>query len=129
MNSSATPEESNIVLKNKCITNTVTIVCCECFYQNWKEIRELQNDNCKFDEIENGKKCFRKLFFFLNKLFHCCHECFQAKISISSFQLGDEWKGYCISRKLLNEITDVSQTCEACILYFINVYSKNFKIL
>lgn len=128
MNSSATPEESNIVLKNKCITNTVTIVCFKCFYQNWKEIRELQNDNWKFDEIENGKKCFRKLFFFLNKLFHCCHECFQAKISISSFQLGDEWKGYCIARKLLNEIT-VSQICEACILYFINVYSKNFKML
>ena len=43
-------------------TSDFIIQTCSCHYSIWKKIRDKNDETWKFDEIESGKKSFRKLF-------------------------------------------------------------------
>ena len=61
-------------------TSDFKIVTCECFCYQWKKIKETNDDLWKFDEIEDGKQTFRKLFADKKIIFHCCYSCMQKSI-------------------------------------------------
>ena len=124
-------DDDNKVLKKECLTKKIEIVTCSCFADKWKMIKENENDNWKFDEIENSHSCktFRKNFFFEEKLFHCCYDCFTKQILLNPFQLNEKKSGICIMKKFIGEYTSLDEICLPCLLYFINNYSNCFNIL
>ena len=40
-----------------------TIITCLCYFSDWKKIKETEDESWVFDDIEKGKKSFRKLYF------------------------------------------------------------------
>ena len=52
------------------VTSDFQIVTCECFCYDWKEIKESKDESWKFDDIEKGKKTFRKFFGNEKTIFH-----------------------------------------------------------
>lgn len=113
---------------NSCITKEIKIVCCSCYFNNWKEIKKNENDDWKFDEFEIGKS-FRKFFFIQKELFHCCYNCFTEYILSNPFTLNEKKSGMCIIKKFIGEYETLDEICESCLLYFIEKYEHVFNIV
>ena len=109
-------------------TNDLDFVTCSCYYYDWKKIKETEDESWKFDEIEKGKKSFRKLYYTKKIIVHCCHSCFEKSIMMNPFILDEEraLAGYCIKRKFLNAINSCNEICNACILFFVNEFKNEF---
>ena len=70
-------------------TSDFQIVTCECFCYPWKKIKETNDESWKFDEIENGKKTFRKMFGNEGTIFHCCYSCMEKSIMTNDVVVSD----------------------------------------
>lgn len=105
---------------NSLKTKQFKIITCECYYSKWKEIKDIDDESWKFDEIEEGKKSFRKLFHKKMAIAHFCESCFEKAIMMNPFILDEERApaGYCIIRKYLNAINSCDEICNACIFFF-----------
>ena len=112
-------------------TNDFTFITCSCYYYDWKKIKDAENDDWKFDEIEKGKKSLRKLFYQKNVVLHCCCSCFEKAIMMNPFVIEDEnaKAGYCIIRKFLKAINSLDEICPACIFFFINEFKDEFNFV
>ena len=103
-------------------TSDFTILTCECYYSNWKEIRKSNNENWKFDKIESGKKSFRKLFHQKMTIFHCCHSCFEKIVIMNPIVMNsNNAYGNCLKAKFVN-MQDCSVICDGCVLFFIMLF-------
>ena len=112
-------------------TNDFDFITCSCYYYDWKKIKDNEDESWKFDEIENGKKSFRKLYYSKKIIVHCCHSCFEKSIMMNPFILDEEraLAGYCIKRKFLNAINMCDEIFNACILFFVNEFKNEFNFL
>ena len=103
-------------------TSDFIIQTCACYYSNWKEIRDLNDEEWEFDKIESGKKSFRKLFHQKMTIFHCCYSCFEKVIMLNPIVMNsNEAFGNCLKGKHLNVI-DCSQICNGCVWFFITLF-------
>ena len=110
------------ILKLK--TSDFIIQTCSCYYSNWKEIRKNNDETWNFDEIEPGKKSFRKLFYQKGTIFHCCYSCFEKAIMLNQiFIKSDSSVGNCLKIKSMNMV-DSSQICNACMWFFIELFKN-----
>ena len=100
-------------------TNDFTFITCSCYYHDWKKIKDNEDESWKFDEIEQGKKSLRKLFYQKKFVLHCCCSCFDKAIIMNPFVIEDEnaIAGYCIVKKILNAAS-IEDICSACIFFF-----------
>ena len=111
-------------------TNQFNIVTCSCYYSNWKKIKDTNDESWKFDEIENGKKSFRKLFYKQMTIVHCCCSCFDKSIIMNPFILDENAPaGYCIMKKFLNSGSSCDEICNACIYFFVDNFKEEFNFL
>ena len=111
-------------------TNQFKIITCNCFYSIWKEIKDTNDESWQFDKIENGKKSFRKIFYKIMTIVHCCHSCFEKSIMLNPFILKDgSPSGYCIMKRFLNGINSCDEICNSCIIFFIEEFPSEFKFL
>ena len=105
-------------------TSDFIIQTCACYYSNWKEIRDLNDEEWEFDKIESGKKSFRKLFHQKMTIFHCCYSCFEKVIMLNPIVMNsNEAFGNCLKGKHLNVI-DCSQICNGCVCFFITLFDN-----
>ena len=44
-------------------TSDFTIITCDCFSYRWSKIKRDKDETWKFDDIEQGKICIRKLIY------------------------------------------------------------------
>ena len=100
-------------------TNDFNFITCSCYYSDWKKIKDSEDESWKFDEIEKGKKSFRKLYYSKKIIVHCCYSCFEKAIMMNPFILDEERApaGYYIIRKYLNAINSCDEICNACIFF------------
>ena len=111
-------------------TNHFNITTCSCYYSKWKEIKDTDDESWKFDEIENGKKSFRKLFHKKMTIVHCCYSCFEKAIMMNPFILDENAPvGYCIMKRFLNGVHSCDEICNSCVLFFTNTFKHEFKFL
>ena len=96
-------------------TSDFKIFTCECFCHQWKKIRETNDESWKFDEIENGKQTFRKLFADKKIIFHCCYSCMEKSI--------ENYDNICYRRG--GKIGDI---CNGCIRFLILKNENDFFI-
>ena len=105
----------------------IKIVSCQCYSEKWKNIKEKGDENWTFDEIENGKESFRKMFVHNMKLFHCCNDCLENKIKENPFLVNEETlAGFCVVKRFLAAISSVDEICNGCLSYFINKFEDKF---
>ena len=110
-------------------TNDFTFITCSCYYHDWKKIKHTDDESWKFDEIEQGKKSLRKLFYQKKVVLHCCCSCFDKAIIMNPFIIEENaTSGYCIVKKFLNA-TSVEEICSACILFFVNKFKDEFNFV
>ena len=110
-------------------TSDFVIQTCTCFYSNWKEIRELNDEKWKFDKIESGKKSFRKLFHQKMTIFHCCYSCFEKIIMLNPIVMNsNDAYGNCLKAKFVNA-RDCSKMCNGCIWFFIELFKNELHSL
>ena len=110
--------------------NQFTIVTCSCYYSNWKEIKETNDESWKFDEIEKGKKFFRKLFHKKMTIVNCCYSCFDKAIIMNPFILSaGAPSGYCIMKRFLNASSSCDEICNSCVMFFVNEFKDEFHFL
>lgn len=108
-------------------TSDFNIATCSCYYSNWKEIKDINDESWKFDEIENGKKSIRKLFHKKMTIFHCCWSCFDKSIMMNPFILDENSPaGHCIMRKFMSVGSTNDEVCNACIWFFVENFKKEF---
>ena len=113
-------------------TNDFNFITCSCYYSDWKKIKDSEDESWKFDEIEKGKKLFRKLYYSKKIIVHCCYSCFEKAIMMNPFILDEERApaGYCIMRKYLNAINSCDEICNACFFgFFVNEFKNEFNFL
>ena len=107
-----------------------TIITCLCYFSDWKKIKETEDESSVFDDIEKGKKSFRKLYFSKKIMVHTCHSCFEKAVMFNTFVLDEDAKaGFCIVRKFLNAIGSCNEICKACIFFFVNEYKNEFNVV
>ena len=105
-------------------TSDFIIQTCVCYYSNWKEIRDLNDEEWKFDKIESGKKSFRKLFHQKMTIFHCCYSCSEKVIMMNPIVMrSDETVGSCLKGKFVNAV-ECSRICNACVWFFIELFKN-----
>ena len=110
-------------------TSDFIIQTCACYYSNWKEIRDLNDEEWEFDKIESGKKSFRKLFHHKMTIFHCCYSCSEKVIMMNPIVMkSDETVGYCLRAKFINAV-DCPQICNACVWFFIELFKNELHAL
>ena len=111
-------------------TKDFKIVTCSCYFFDWKKIKETEDESWKFDDIEKGRKCFRKVFFSKSTLVHCCHDCFEKAVMLNPFVLNDDAEsGFCILKRFLNAIGSIDEICNACLFFFVNKYENEFNVV
>lgn len=112
---------------NSLKTKQFKIITCECYYSKWKEIKDTNDESWKFDEIEEGKKSFRKLFHKKMAIAHFCESCFEKAIKMNPFILDDNaMSGHCIIMRFLNATT-CDKICNSCVWFFVNEFKHEFK--
>lgn len=99
------------------------IVTCGCFSESWKKIKETGNELWKFDEIENGKKTFRKMFGNERVIFHCCYSCMEKIIFVNETIVTDN--RYCIFA-VKHDGANITKICSGCIWFFIQKNKNDF---
>ena len=116
--------------QGKIRTKDFKIVPCSCYFFDWKKIKETEDESWKFDDVEKGRNCFRKLFFSKRTLFHCCHGCFEKAVMLNPFVLNDDDEvGFCIVKRFLNAIGSVDEICNSCLIFFANKYENKFNVV
>lgn len=66
-----TETEKNLILN----FNLVTVVCCDCYVDYWKNLRKLEDCVKEIDFSMEMKTRMRKYYSVEKKLFHCCVDC------------------------------------------------------
>ena len=116
--------------QGKIRTKNFTIITCLCYFSDWKKIKETEDESWVFDDIEKGKKSFRKLYFSKKIMVNCCYSCFEKAVMLNPFVLDEDAKaGFCIVRKFLNAIESCNEICNACIFFFVNEYKNEFNVV
>ena len=113
-------------------TADFSITTCDCFANEWRKIKKDGNDHWTFDELENGKKSFRKFFYQKKNILHCCESCFEKALFFHPISLGvtvgpESAHGFCLLARLRNNIP-TGKICNGCIWFFIEKYPDEFKI-
>ena len=107
-------------------TSDFTIMTCSCFCYEWKKIRESGTDSWKFDEIENGKQTFRKMFHQKSTIFHCCYSCMEKFIVINDFTISsNDSHGHCVFFIRHGELK-LEKICNGCLWFFIDKFRNDF---
>ena len=115
--------------QGKIRTKSFKIITCSCYFFDWKKIKEEEDESWKSDDIEKGKKCFRKVFMSKWIQFHCCHACFEKAVILNPFVLDeDAQSGFCIVKKFLNALS-IDEICNACLLFFMSNYENEFNVV
>ena len=104
-------------------TSDFKIVTCECFCYPWKKIKETNDDSWKFDEIENGKHTFRKMFGDEKIIFHCCYSCMEKSILMNDAPFSDS--RYC-SYSIKHDGGKLANICNGCIWLVIQRNKHDF---
>ena len=112
-------------------TNDFNFITCSCYYSDWKNIKETEDESWKFDEIEKGKKSFRKLYYAKKVIVHCCYSCFEKAIMMNPFIINDDnaKAGFCIIKKFLNAFDSCKEICNTCIYFFVNEFKDEFNFV
>ena len=104
-------------------TSDFEIVTCKCFCNEWRKIKETHDDSWKFDEIENGKRTFRKMFGDERIIFHCCYSCMEKSILSNVAPVSDS--RYC-SYAIKHDGGKLADICNGCIFLLINRNKHDF---
>ena len=105
-------------------TSDFIIQTCQCYYSIWKKIRDKNDETWQFDDIESGKKSYRKLFHQKMTIFHCCHSCFEKVIMMNPILIkSDAATGHCLRARFLN-LNNCVEICNACIWLFIELFKN-----
>ena len=105
------------------------IVTCDCFYYNWRKIRQSQDETWNFNDIEGGKETLRKMFHQHMTIFHCCNSCLHKAIIMSEvFISPDSLEGHCILAIKAGRI-QLQKICNTCVWFFIEKFKEVFKQL
>ena len=108
-------------------TSDLKFITCSCCYSTWKRIKETEDESWKFEEIENGRKSFRKFYFHKKTIVHCCYSCFEKAIIMNPFIVDKDAKaGFCIVKKFLNAYNSCEEICNACIIFFVSEFKNEF---
>ena len=108
-------------------TTDFIFITCSCYYSEWKRIKETEDESWKFDEIENGKKSFRKLYYRKKTIVHCCYSCFEKAIIMNPFTIKENANvGFCIVKKFLNAFNSCEEICNECIIFFVTEFKNEF---
>ena len=109
-------------------TNDFNFITYSCYYSDWKNIKETEDESWKFDEIEKGKKSFRKLYYAKKVIVHCCYSCFEKAIMMNPFIINDDnaKAGFCIIKNFLNAFDSCKEICNTCIYFFVNEFKDEF---
>ena len=112
-------------------TNDFNFITCSCYYSDWKNIKETEDESWKFDEIEKGKKSFRKLYYAKKVIVHCCYSCFEKAIMMNPFIINDDnaKAGFCIIKNFLNAFDSCKEICNTCIYFFVNEFKDEFNFV
>lgn len=112
-------------------TREFKIITCSCYVSDWKKIRETEDENWKFDEIEKEKKkSFRKVFANKMILLHSCCNCFEKIIMENPFIIeANDLAGHCIMKRFLCAIGSVDDICNGCLSFFISKFENKFNIV
>ena len=112
-------------------TNDFNFITCSCYYSDWKNIKETEDKSWKFDEIEKGKKSFRKLYYAKKVIVHCCYSCFEKAIMMNPFIINDDnaKAGFCIIKNFLNAFDSCKEICNTCIYFFVNEFKDEFNFV
>ena len=106
-------------------TSDFKIVTCDCFCYEWKKIKDSNDESWKFDEIENGKKTFRKMFGDKRTIFHCCYSCLEKSIMMNDVVVSDE---RCCSYSIKYDNGKLEKICSLCLWDVININKRDFYI-
>ena len=104
-------------------TTDFEIVTCDCFRYEWKKIKETNDESWKFDEIENGKQTFRKMFSDAKIIFHCCYSCMEKSIFENPAPISDT--RYC-SYDIKHDGGKLANICNGCIFLLIKTNRHDF---
>ena len=105
-------------------TSDFKIFTCECFCYQWKKIKETNDELWKFDEIEDGKQTFRKLFAGYKIIFHCCYSCMHKSILTNDLSVSNNTCLYTIK----NDGGKIDRICNGCMKFFIQTNEHDFFI-
>ena len=110
-------------------TSDLIIQTCDCYYSNWKEIRQSNDEEWNFDKIEFGKKSFRKFFHQKMTIFHFCYSCFEKIIMLNPIVTNaNEAYGNCLKAKFVNA-KKCSEICGGCLWFFIELFKNKLHAL
>ena len=105
------------------------IVTCDCFYYNWRKIRQNQDETWNFNDIEGGKETLRKMFHEHMTIFHCCNSCLHKAIIMNQISIPpNSVKGYCILSIKAGR-TPIEKICNVCTWLLIEKFKEAFKHL
>ena len=110
-------------------TSDFIIQTCSCHYSIWKKIRDKNDETWKFDEIESGKKSFRKLFHQKMTIFHYCYSCFEKVVMMNPILIKHNSKaGHCLLART-NNLMICPEICNACLWLFIQMFKNELLTL
>lgn len=119
----------SVETSEKIKTSDFKIVTCKCFIDAWKKIKRSGDENWNFNEINEGKNCFKKVFMPKRILLNSCYKCMEEIIVANPFLLDLDEKGFCIVKRFLSSKCNLEEICNPCLLFFIESYEHKFNIV